>query len=78
MNIELTYGYDAEMLRAKLDEVAEEFNQDAIDSTVVRQNGRFVVSPEQTGLEMEKDKTAKHVAKVRKHAKAAQRKLRQR
>ena len=64
VNIELTYGYDAEMLRAKLDEVAEEFNQDAIDSTVVRQNGRFVVSPEQTGLEMEKDKTAKHVAKV--------------
>ena len=50
VNIELTYGYDAEMLSAKLDEVAEEFNQDAIDSTVVRQNGRFVVSPEQTGL----------------------------
>ena len=64
VDIELTYGYDAEMLSAKLDEVAEEFNQDAVDSTVVRQNGRFVVSPEQTGLAMEKDKTAKHVAKV--------------
>lgn len=64
VDIELTYGYDEEMLSAKLDAVAEEFDQDAVDSTVVRKNGRFVISPEQTGLEMEKDKTAEHVAKV--------------
>lgn len=64
LDIALTYGYDAELLQAKLAEVAEEFDQDAVDSTVVRQNGRFVISPEQTGLAMEKDETAKNVAAV--------------
>ena len=64
VDIELTYGYDEELLQTKLAEVAEEFDRDAVDSTVVRQNGRFVISPEQTGLAMEKSETAKHVAAV--------------
>lgn len=64
VDIELTYGYAEDLLREKLDAVAEEFNQDAVDSTVVRKNGSFVVSPEQTGLTMEKEKTAERVAKV--------------
>lgn len=70
IDIELTYGYDEEMLNAKLDEVAKEFNQEAVDSTVARKNGSFVVSPEQTGLAMEKEETAKRVAKVMKTRKS--------
>lgn len=64
MDIELVYGYDEELLDAKLTEVAEEFDQEAVDSTVVRKNGRFIISDEQTGLAMDKEKTAKNVAKV--------------
>ncbi len=64
MDIELVYGYDEELLDAKLTEVAEEFDQEAVDSTVVRKNGKFIISDEQTGLAMDKQKTAENVARV--------------
>ncbi|MGN1230304.1 MAG: VanW family protein [Anaerotignum sp.] len=64
MDIELVYGYDEELLDAKLTEVAEEFDQEAVDSTVVRKNGKFIISDEQTGLMMDKEKTAENVAAV--------------
>lgn len=64
VDIELVYGYDDTMLEAKLAEVAEEFDQEAVDSTVIRKNGKFVVSEEQQGLAMDKTKTAENVAEV--------------
>ena len=64
VDIELVYSYNEEMLDTKLTEVAEEFDQEAVDSTVIRKNGKFVVSDEQEGLVMDKEKTAENVAAV--------------
>lgn len=64
VDIELSYGYDEALLDAKLAEVAEEFDQEAVDSTVTRKNGKFIITDEQNGLAMKKEETAQNVAAV--------------
>lgn len=64
IDIELVYGFDQELLNQKLSEIAESFDREAVDSTVLRKGGKFVVSPEKTGLVMDKEKTAAAMGKV--------------
>lgn len=64
INIEVDYTYDVTLMDEKLKEVAEEFDCEAKDSTVSRKGGRFVVTKEQDGLVMDKEKTIAAVKKV--------------
>ena len=64
INIEVEYTYDAELLQAKLAEVAEEFDREAEDSQITRKNGKFNITEEKEGRVMEKEKTAEAVAAV--------------
>lgn len=64
IDIEVPYTYDVELMNKKLEEIAEEFDCEAQDSTVVRKNGKFVISDEKDGLVMDKEKTLKAVAAV--------------
>lgn len=56
IDIPLEYSYDTEKMKAKLTEIAGEFDRHAVDSTVSRKNGRFVVTPEETGRVMDQGK----------------------
>lgn len=64
INIEVDYTYDVTLMDEKLKEVAEEFDCEAKDSTVSRKSGKFVVTKEQDGLLMDKEKTIEAVKKV--------------
>ena len=64
MDIEVPYTYDAELMNAKLAEIAEEFDREAEDSKVSRVNGKFVITDEKDGLVMDKAKTLEAVAAV--------------
>ncbi len=64
INIEVAYTYDVALMDAKLNEVAEEFDCEAQDSTVTRKSGKFIITDEQDGLVMDKVKTLEAVAKV--------------
>ncbi len=64
VDIEMDYGYDDAKLSERLAAIAEEFDRDAKDSTVVRKNGTFVVSEEQDGLLMDREKTIERIAAV--------------
>ncbi|MEI3524122.1 MAG: peptidoglycan binding domain-containing protein [Anaerotignum sp.] len=50
IDIPLEYSYDTEKMKAKLTEIAGEFDRHAVDSTVSRKNGRFVVTPEEAAV----------------------------
>ena len=64
MDIEVPYTYDAKLMDEKLAEIAEEFDREAEDSTVTRQNGKFIITDEKDGLVMDKAKTLEAVAEV--------------
>ena len=64
IDIEVVYTYDEVLMNAKLDEIAEEFDCEAEDSTVTRKNGKFVITDEKDGLVMDKEKTMEAVAEV--------------
>ena len=64
LDIEVPYTYDAKLMDAKLAEIAEEFDREAEDSKVTRENGRFVITDEKDGLVMDKAKTIEAVAAV--------------
>lgn len=52
IDIPLEYSYNREKMSEKLNGIAKEFNKEAVDSTVSRKGGQFVVTPEQTGRSM--------------------------
>lgn len=64
MDIEVPYTYDEKLMDAKLAEIAEEFDREAEDSKVARENGKFVITEEKDGLVMDKVKTLAAVAAV--------------
>ncbi len=64
IDIEVPYTYDAELMDAKLAEIAEEFDREAEDSKVSRENGKFVITDEKDGLVMDKAKTLEAVTAV--------------
>lgn len=64
IDIPLEYSYDTEKMNAKLTEIVEEFDRHAVDSTVSRKNGKFVVTPEETGRIMDQEKTEANAAAV--------------
>ena len=64
IDIPLEYSYDTEKMKAKLTEIVEEFDRHAVDSTVSRKNGKFVVTPEETGRIMDQEKTEANAAAV--------------
>ncbi|MBO5330455.1 MAG: VanW family protein [Anaerotignum sp.] len=64
MDIEVPYTYDEKLMDEKLAAIAEEFDREAEDSTVTRQNGKFVITDEKDGLVMDKAKTLEAVAAV--------------
>lgn len=61
-DIEVEYTYDDALLTEKLQAVAAEFDREAQDSSISRQNGSFIVSPEQTGRTMDQAKTKEKVS----------------
>lgn len=64
IDIPLEYSYDTEKMKGKLTEIAGEFDRHAVDSTVSRKNGKFVVTPEETGHIMDQAKTEANAAAV--------------
>lgn len=64
INIELEYSYNQDLLGTKLDEIATQFNREAVDSTLSRQNGTFVVTPEQSGRVMNREQTLQNAVQV--------------
>ena len=64
INIEVPYTYDVALMDEVLNKVAEEFDREAEDSTVTRENGEFVITKEKDGLVMDKTKTIEAVAAV--------------
>ena len=64
MDIEVPYTYDEKLMDAKLAEIAEEFDREAEDSKVTRENGKFVITEEKDGYVMDKEKTLANVAAV--------------
>lgn len=63
-DIEVVYSYDEEMMKTKLEEVAEGFDCPAENSQISRVNGKFNITPEKQGRAMEKTKTAENIAAV--------------
>lgn len=64
MDIEVEFTYEDEAMQAALDQVAEEFDRHAEDSTVSRSNGKFVITEEKAGRVMDREKTQANVAAV--------------
>jgi len=64
IDIEVPYTYDAVLMNEKLAEIAEVFDREAEDSTVVHQNGKFVITDEKDGLKMDKAETLAAVTAV--------------
>ncbi len=64
IDIPLDYSYDKEKMSQKLNDIAGGFNQEAVDSTVSRKNGRFVVTQEQTGRSMQVTEVEQKAAAV--------------
>ncbi len=64
VDIEVDYGYDKEMMGARLDELVKEFNRDAKNSTLTRTGGKFIIEPEVNGRKMNREETQKGIASV--------------
>lgn len=63
-DIEVAYTYDKTLLDGKLAEVAEEFDREAEDSKISRENGAFQITEEKEGRAMQREETAKLAAAV--------------
>lgn len=64
INIELEYSYNTEKMAERLNSIAEEFDQHAVDSTVSRKNGKFVITEEEEGRVMDHEKTEANAVAV--------------
>ncbi len=64
LDIPITYTYDKEKVREKLNAIAGEFNVPAQDSTMTRVNGAFEITQEQKGYEMDIDNTIPKVEQM--------------
>ena len=56
-DIPVSYTYDNQKVREKLEAISTEFNVDAKDSTLTRKNGAFQITDEQKGYAMDIDQT---------------------
>lgn len=56
-DIPVSYTYDNQKVREKLEVISTEFNVDAKDSTLTRKNGAFQITDEQKGYAMDIDQT---------------------
>lgn len=63
-DIPVEFTYDASKMQDKLIEVSEHFNQEAQNSSLTRTNGRFVISKEVQGREMDLEGTVVNVDRV--------------
>lgn len=63
-DIEVAYTYDETLLGEKLAEVAKEFDREAEDSHITRENGSFTVTKEKEGRAMQQAETARLSAAV--------------
>ena len=64
LNIPISYTYDKQKVTQKLEEIAQEFNVEAKDSTMTRKNGTFQITEEQKGYAMDINKTAPKVEEM--------------
>lgn len=64
IDIALDFSYNTEKLKEKLQAIAQEFDREAVDSTVSRKNGSFVVTPEKVGRVMNQEQTITEAAEV--------------
>lgn len=64
LNIPISYTYDKQKVTQKLEEIAQEFNVEAKDSTMTRKNGAFQITEEQKGYAMDINKTAPKVEEM--------------
>lgn len=64
LNIPVSYTYDKQKVTQKLEEIAQEFDVEAKDSTMTRKNGAFQITEEQKGYAMDIDKTAPKVEEM--------------
>lgn len=64
IDIALDFSYNTEKLKEKLQAIAQEFDREAVDSTVSRKNGSFVVTPEKVGRVMNQEQTTTEAAEV--------------
>lgn len=63
-DIEVEYTYNEKLLGEKLAEIAEEFDREAEDSHISRQNGSFEITEEKEGRVMRQAETARLAAAV--------------
>lgn len=64
IDVTLEYSYDKEKMSQKLNDIAGEFNREAVDSTVSRKSGGFVVTPEQTGRSIKIEEAEQKAAAI--------------
>lgn len=56
-DFEAQYTYDKSKIESKLKEIDSQLTVDAVDSTMKRENGKFVITDEQKGYKMDVDAT---------------------
>ena len=64
LEIPISYTYDKQKVREKLEEIAVDFNVEAQDSTMTRKNGAFQITDEQKGYAMDVDQTIPKVEQM--------------
>lgn len=64
LEIPISYTYDKQKVKEKLEEIAVEFNVEAKDSTMTRKNGAFQITDEQKGYAMDVDQTIPKVEQM--------------
>jgi vancomycin resistance protein YoaR len=62
VHIEVKYEYSHEKILQELSTIEDEFRVNAKDSGLIRQNGKFIISDEKNGYELDKNETAKKIA----------------
>ncbi len=63
-NFEAQFTYNEELLKTKLNEIAQQIKIEPENSTMTRQNGSFVITDEKIGYEMDFDSTYAEVKAV--------------
>ncbi len=56
-DISMEYSYDEALLRAELEKIAEELDQEPKDSQISRKNGAFVITEEEMGTKLNVEET---------------------
>lgn len=56
-NINCLYTYDTDKIKSQIEVVAKELNLEPLDSTMTRNNGKFVITDEQVGYTVDEEKT---------------------